>query len=181
MRVFRRIAALVVLAVVAGCAAPPDRSSILDELNPAPMSGRVWSRVTGTYLGPIHASTERGSYEGLMSMDTRLDLSGWSDAPDVVFRMDKGYTTSWTKYGEWHGTFTNIPDRRYGSQGGVIASTHAPDQLLLMLHRDRTATRSGSWMILTFRANGSVDVDWIGRSGWRGAGELWRASPVLNP
>lgn len=140
------------------------------------MPARLWSRVVGTYTGPIRASTERGSFEGLMAMETRLDLSGWSDAPDVVFRMDKGYSTAFTPYGEWNGTFTNIPSQRYGSQGQVIASTHAPNQLLLVLRRNRTATRAGSWMILTFRANGSADVDWIGRSGWRGTGELGRVS-----
>ncbi len=145
------------------------------------MPARVWSQVAGTYLGPIHASTERGSFEGLTSIETRLDLSGWSDSPEVVIRIDRGYSTSWTEYGEWHGTFTNIPAKRYGSQGQVIASTHAPNQLLLILHRNRTATHAGNWMILTFHENGHADVDWIGRSGWRGSGELWRATAVENP
>jgi hypothetical protein len=144
------------------------------------MSARAWSRVIGTYTGPIHASTERGGFEGLMSTETRLDLSGWSDAPEIVFQVDKGYSTAWTPYGEWHGTYTNIPERQYGSQGGVLASTHAPNQLLLMLRRNRSATQ-GSWLILTFRANGKADVDWIGRSGWRGGGELWKEPATLNP
>ncbi len=51
----------VLAAAVASCAAPPKRSAVLDELNAEPMSGRVWSQVTGTYTGCIRASTERGS------------------------------------------------------------------------------------------------------------------------
>jgi hypothetical protein len=182
MRFFTRIAALAALSIgVAGCAEPISRTSVLDELNPAPMSPRAWSQVVGTYLGPIHASTERGSFEGLTAIETRLDISGPPDSPDVIVRLDRGYSTSWTAYGEWHGTFTNITERRYGSQGAVIASTHAPNQMLLKLRRNRTTSPAGAWMILTFLGNGRVDVDWIGRSGWRGTGELWRDSPVLTP
>ena len=53
------------MRAIAGCAGPADRSAILDELNPAPMSARAWSRVVGTYTGPIRASTERGGFEGI--------------------------------------------------------------------------------------------------------------------
>ncbi len=175
-----RAAALVAMAAVAGCASPPDRSAILDELNPAPMSSRAWSHAVGTYIGPIHASTQRGGFDALAAMETRLDLSGWSDSPEVLFQMDKGYSTSWTEYGEWRGTFTNIPYRRYGAQGEVTATTHAPNQMLLVLRRNRTASREGVWLILTFHENGSADVDWVGRSGWRGQGELSRAT-LPNP
>ena len=178
MRFFRRIAALAALAAAfAGCAGPAERRAALDELNPAPMSARVWSRVIGTYAGPTHASTGRGGFHGLMSIETRLDLSGWSDAPKVVLRVDRGYSSAWAEYAEWQGTYTNIPSKRYGAQGEVFASTHAPNQALLVLRRNNTLTRAGSWLILTFRANGDADVDWIGRSGWRGSGELWRALP----
>jgi hypothetical protein len=162
------------LALLAGCAGPGNRNAVLGELNPAPIPARNWSRIVGTYTGPIHASTQRFGYEGLSSMETRLDLSGWADAPAVVFQMDKGYSTSWTEYGERKGTYTNIPDKRYGSQGIVIASSHAPDQVLLVLRRDTTAIHKGTWLILTFLTNGNVDVDYVGRSGWRGAGELTR-------
>jgi hypothetical protein len=166
--------ALTALALLAGCAGPGNRNAVLDELSPAPISGRTWSRIVGTYTGPIHASTERFGFEGLSAMETRLDLSGWADAPAVIFRMDKGYSTSWTMYGERNGTYTNIHDQRYGSQGTVVASSHAPNQLLLVLRRDTTANHKGTWLILTFLADGSVDVDYIGHSGWRGSGELSR-------
>jgi len=166
--------ALTALALLTGCAGPNNRNAVLNELNPAPISGRTWSRVVGTYTGPIRSSTIRFGYEGLSAMETRLDLSGWADAPAVVFQMDKGYSTAWTEYGERKGTFTNIPDKRYGSQGTVVASSHFPNQLLLVLRRDTTANRKPMWLILTFLANGNVDVDYIGRSGWRGAGELTR-------
>jgi hypothetical protein len=179
MRVFQRIAALVALAVtIAGCEGPSNRNLILDELNAAPMSPRAWSRATGTYTGAIRVATERYGFEDLSAMDTRLELSGWADSPQVIFRMDRGYSTAWTEYGEWKGTFTNIPDQRYGTQGTVTASTHAPDQALLVLRRNGASTQSGNWLILTFRGNGTIDVDWIGRAGFRGQGELSRV-PVL--
>ena len=78
-------------------------------------------------------------------METRLDLSGWSDDPGVVFRMDKGYSTSWTEYGEWKGTFTNIPDKRYGSQGSshrlhARAQSIAPDPQAQRIPRPRQGT-----------------------------------------
>ena len=174
MPLLRFIAPLFALALLAGCAGPNNRNAVLDELSPAPMSNRAWAHVVGTYTGPIHASTVRMGFEGLSAMETRLDLSGWPDAPAVVFQMDKAYSTAWTEYGERKGTFTNIPDKRYGSQGTVVASTHAPNQMLLVIRRDTTASRHGSWLILTFLDNGDVDVDYIGHSGWRGQGELTR-------
>jgi hypothetical protein len=170
----RFLTPLALLVMLAGCAGPNNRNAVLDQLNPAPISRHTWARIVGTYTGPVHASTIRFGYEGLSSMETRLDLSGWADAPDVVFQMDKGYSTAWTEYGERKGTYTNIPSRRYGSQGTVEASTHAPNQMLLVLRRDTTAVHHGTWLILTFLRNGDVDVDYIGRSGWRGQGELTR-------
>jgi hypothetical protein len=138
------------------------------------MPARAWSRVVGTYTGPVRATTIRFGFEGQSSIDARLDLSGWADDPEAVFRIDKTYSSPWTMYGETEGTFTNIPAKRYGSQGTVVASTHFPNQMLLVIRKDVTATRAGSWLILTFLGDGRVDVDWIGRSGWRGSGELWR-------
>jgi hypothetical protein len=174
LRLLAPLTPLAFLAMLAGCAGPNNREVVLDELNPAPVSGRTFARIAGTYTGPIHASTIRFGYEGLSSMETRLDLSGWADAPGVVFQVDKGYSTGWTEYGERKGTFTNIPDKRYGSQGTLVASTHAPNQLLLALRRDTTLSHRNAWLILTFLRNGDVDVDYIGRSGWRGQGELSR-------
>jgi hypothetical protein len=179
MRFFPFLGAFSVLVMaLAGCAGSPDRHAALNQLNPAPMTPAVWSRLIGTYTGPIHSSTIRFGFEGQSSTSVRLDLSGWADDPGVVFRFDKGYSTAWTMYGEKKGTFTNIPARRYGSQGTVVASTHYPDQILLVLRRDTTFTHANSWMILTYLGNGRLDVDWIGHSGWRGSGELWR-SPEL--
>jgi hypothetical protein len=181
MRVFTGI--VVVLAVaLSGCASPPDRSAILNDLNPAPVSAREWQRMTGSFTGPIRAARDRSGYEALTAIEIRLDLSGWADSPAAVVRMSRGYTTAWTEYGEWVGNFTNVPSQVYGSQGDVVASTHAPNQLLLILHRRNAASKAGAWMILSFRPDGeSVDVDWVGRSGWRGTGELTRTPVSYNP
>jgi len=181
MRVFRRIAALATLAVtIAGCAGYPDRRTVLNELDPAPMTERAWSRVTGTYTGPVRSVTLRGGFEGESTMETRLDLSGWPDAPEAVLRVDTGFSTAWAMYGERRGTYTNIPSQRYGSQGTLYASTHAPNQLLLQLRRYGASTGTGNSMILTFLGKGKVEVDMIGHSGWRGDGELWRVEAPLT-
>ena len=184
MRVFRRIAALAALAIsiagVAGCAGSRDRQAILDELNPAPMSRQAWSRAIGTYTGPIRSSTQRGGFEGYSSMDVRLDLSGGVDSPEVQLKIDNGFSTAWAYYGERKGFYTDIPSKRYGAQGTVFASTHAPNQLLLQTRRYGASSGTGVWMILTFQPGGIIDVDTIGHSGWRGDGELWRAPSLLR-
>lgn len=172
-RFFVRLALVSLVAVLAGCGTE-DRDAAIDTLNPAPMSAAMWSRVPGTYAGPIRETTERYGFEDLAAMDTRLDLSGWADSPAVVFRMIRGYSTAWTMYGEWKGTFTNIPAKRYGTQGTVTATTHAPNQMLLILRRNGASPLKGTWMILTFQPDGSIDVQWLGHAGWHGEGELWR-------
>jgi len=175
MSLLRYLAPIAALALaISGCAGPPNRNAVLDTLNPAPMSPQAWSRVVGTYNGPIRATTIRYGFEAQAAMETRLDISGTPDAPLIIFKTNSGYSTSWSQYDERRATYTNIPSERYGSQGTVTASTHAPNQMLITLRRDTTLTHKGIWMILTFTGDGKVDVDWIGHSGWRGNGELWR-------
>ena len=113
-------------------------------------------------------------------METRLDLSGWADEPEVILQEENAFTTSWVYYGERQGTYTNIPSKWYGAQGRVYASTHAPNQLLLKLRRYGFSAGTGSWMILTFHGKDTIDVDLIGHSGWRGDGELWRVPSILR-
>ena len=175
MRLFSRIGLLAALSIlVTGCEGPFERQGILRELNPAPMTAQAWSHIVGSYTGPVRESTMRNGTEGLSSMEIRLDLSGWATDPEAVFRMDKSYATAWTPFAVWKGTFTNIYEKRYGTQGSLRISTHAPDQILLTLRRNGELTGDATWAILTYRGNGILDVDWIGRSGWRGEGELWR-------
>jgi hypothetical protein len=114
-------------------------------------------------------------------METRLDLAGSADSPDVILRLDTGFSTAWAMYGERKGTYTNISSKRYGAQGAILATTHAPNQLLLETRRFGASTGTGTWMILTFRGNGTVDIDVLGHSGWRGEGELWRVPAILTP
>lgn len=167
------------MLAVAGCAGPSNRRAIFAELDPAPMTERAWARVAGTYGGPIHSSTQRNNFEGLSVHNVRLDLSGSSYAPEVLLQDDNDYASAWTPYGERRGTFTNIPVKRYGSQGSVAASTHAPNQLLLKVRRNGLSTQ-GIWLILTFEANGSASVDFVGRNGWRGEGDLVRVLPLAT-
>jgi hypothetical protein len=168
-------------AALAGCATPSHRNAILNELDPAPMTPRAWSQVAGSYSGPVRLTTMHGAFEGEKTTEIRLDLSGSTDAPGVFLRMDSGLSTAWMPYGERKGSYTNIPSKRYGTQGAVFASTHAPDQLLLRLRRNGVSTSTGNWLILTFGRNGVVNVDMVGHSGWRGDGELWRVPATLTP
>lgn len=169
--------AAMVLAILfcAGCAGPTNRQYILDELDPNPMTPRAWDRAVGVYSGPIRSTTMRNGYEGLSTRDVRIDLSGSADDPQVWFKEVNDFSGAWTTFAEHKSTYTNIPARRYGSQGWLIASTHAPNQLLIRFRRSGLAV--SAWrMILTFNENGSADVEFIGHSGWRGSGELWRST-----
>jgi len=174
MRFLRFFGTIGALAVITGCAGPPNREAALSGLNPVPMSAGAWAKAVGTYTGSIRASTIRFGFEGLSETDSRLELSGPVYAPAVLIRMDRGYSTAWSTYKEWKGTFTNITAKRYGSQGTVSATTHAPNQMLIVLRRDGTASHHGSWMVMTFLEDGDIGVDWIGKSGWRGSGEFSR-------
>jgi len=168
------------ILTVAGCSGYPDRRVILNGLSPALMSGRAYASVVGTYTGPVRSTTQRGGFEGESTIESRLDLSGEADNPQVALKMDTGFSTAWAMYGERKGVYSNIPSRRYGSQGVVFASTHAPNQMLLQLRRFGASAGTGAWVILTFQDDGVIDVDWIGHSGWRGSGELWRVPPVMR-
>ena len=180
-RLFRATVLAALVVTLAGCATPSDRDAILNQLDPAPMTPRAWSQVAGSYSGPVRLTTMHGASEGEKTTEIRLDLSGGTNGPGVFLRMDTGLSTAWMPYGERKGTYTNIPSKRYGTQGTVFASTHAPDQLLLRLRRNGVSTFTGGSMILTFGRDGVVNVDMFGHSGWRGDGELWRVPATLTP
>jgi len=171
---------LMAAAILAGCAGPSNRNAVFNELNPAPMTASAWARIRGTYTGPIHASTDRFGVHALAQMETRLDINGSAYDPAVTLQIDKGYSTSWTAYGEHKGTYTNVPYRRYGSQGTIVASSHYPNQMLVTVRRVSTLNHKPSWLVLTFLPSGSIDVDYLGLSGWRGSGELWRIPGYIS-
>ena len=174
----RKPLCLVLVLALAGCAGPADRKAIYAQLSPATVAESAWGHMKGTYTGPVRASTQRTGFEGQSSTEVRLDTSGPADAPDVVLQCDRGYSTAWSIYGERKGVYTNIPSRRYSSQGFVYATSHAPNQLLLQMHRYGLCPGIQFSMILTFRRDGNVSAEWIGPSGWHGDGELWRV-PLL--
>jgi len=75
--------------------------------------------------------------------------------------------------------FTNISQRRYGVPTSVLAYSHGPNQLLISLQPKLLSPYRGAAMILTFRGNGSVGVEFIGHFGRRGSGRLERL-PTFN-
>jgi hypothetical protein len=187
MRFFTRIAAaavsaaaLAAIAGLAGCAGPSNRQAIFAELNPAPMTPAQWANIRGVYTGPVRATTDRFGWEGQSTTEYRINLEGDVSAPEVLVDCDKGFSTSWTLYGERRRTYTNIPSRRYGTQGMVYATTHGADQVLLQLRKYGVSGRVETSLILTFRPNGHVSVEFIGPSGWHGDGELWRVPALLK-
>jgi len=137
------------------------------------MTQRAWSRAEGSYVGPLRSTSLRGGFEGQSVIETRIDLSGWVDNPAVTMQTNNGFSTAWAMYGERKGLYTNVPAKRYGSQGTIYASTHAPDQLLLILRRFGASAGTTDWLIITFHGDNAY-VDVIGHSGWRGEGELWK-------
>jgi hypothetical protein len=96
---------------------------------------------------------------------------------------DKGFSTAWAMYGERRGTYSNVPSKRYGSQGVVYATTHAPNQVMIEMRRFGLFSfrTSGPFMILTFRPEtGHLGVEWVDHAGWRGEGELWRLPAAVQ-
>jgi len=173
-RTLAQWAALVAVAAsMAACSGPADRQNILARLNPAFMGPRTWEHYVGTYTGPIHADSMRFGYEGLSTRSIQITLSGRTDYPLVTLKEVNDTSSAFDEYVERKATYTNNPVQRYGAQGWVLASTHAPNQLLVRFRRYGIAV-SALRMIMTFNADGSADVDFFGHSGWRGTGELWR-------
>ena len=164
---------------VSGCAFLSQRSAAFRPLAPDPMTPEAWAQVTGVYSGPIRATTKRFGTEGIRVFETRLELFGSPESPDVFIKIRTTHSGAWTAYSEKTETFTNIPERRYGTQGYVFASSHAPDQLLLRLRPNGVSLDVRPTMILTFRGRGYVDVQWLASNGWHGEGSLHRV-PVFT-
>jgi hypothetical protein len=167
------------LAGFTGCGGVTAREHALTVLSPQPMNPAQWQRVTGLYAGPIRAATTRFGYEALSVRELRMEISGTAEEPLVFLKMQTSHAGAWTAYSEKTETFTNISERRYGTQGYVFASSHAPDQLLLRLRANGVSWNVRPRMILTFRGRSCIDVDWIAESGWRGEGTLQRL-PIFS-
>jgi len=138
------------------------------------MSERAFARIAGVYLGPVRTTTKRFGTQGIRLFEMRLELYGNPESPDVFLKLHTAFTGAWEAYGENSEEFTNIPERRYGTQGFIVATTHAPNQIMLSPRTGALSPHLGSFMIVTFRGRNRADVTWIGRSGWHGGGTLHR-------
>jgi len=177
MRSFLRATSLLSLAVLfflTGCGTIPQRRAIRESVSPDPIDPRMFARIAGVYTGPIRTTTKRFGTQGVRLFETRLEVYGSPESPDVFFKIQTAFTGAWNVYGENSEEFTNIPDRRYGTQGYIVATTHAPDQLRIKLRAGAFSPHVGSFLIVTFRGRDCADVRWIGRSGWHGEGSLHR-------
>jgi len=94
-------------------------------------------------------------------------------------KMQTGYTSEWAPYGERTEAFTNIPERSYGTQGGFLASTHAPDQLLLRFRSGPLSSNAHVFWIIEFHGRDCAEVTAISPWGRHGEGTLHRV-PVFS-
>lgn len=154
---------------------------MVETLSPAPMGPGMFARVDGVYLGPVRVKTKRFGSEGIRLFEMRLEIAGSPHSPDVFIKLHTAYTGAWNVYGESREEFTNIPERRYGTQGYVVATSHAPNQLLLRPRPGPLSPHAGSFMIVTFSGPNRADVTWIGKSGWHGGGRLHRVPRFHDP
>ena len=156
------------------------------------MSPRAWKNCVGIYKGTIHSAAfahtdiggatfgtldvelESAQPPGVTVAEVRLDLSGTPDCPLVYLEMDSSATSEWVPSGTYFEKYTNIPHRKYGVRYGVLAYSHAPNQLLISLKPDLFSPNRGAAMILTFRGRGVVDIEYIGHFSRRGNGNLSR-------
>lgn len=162
-----------------GCAVLSQRRAPFSALAPEPMTPQQWKPLTGIYSGTIRATTRRLGTEGVRVFEARLELSGNPESPDVFLKIRTTHSGAWTTYSEKTETFTNIRVRRYGTDGYVLASTHAPDQVLLRLQPNGLWLDVRPTMILTFHAPGWADVQWLASNGWHGEGSL-RSVPIFT-
>ena len=177
-RLLRTAAAVVsgclTLCLISGCGGIGARRAVLDTLSPYTVSGREWSRMIGTFSGPTRITTNRFGNEAVEILTMSLEISGDPLAPKIFLRMRTDHSGAWSFYNEHLASFTNILARRYSTQGYVTATTHAPNQLLIFIHRNDLTTDPGPFMIVTFRGRDCADVEYLGKSGWRGEGSLMR-------
>jgi len=161
--------------LVAGCASIRDRNVVLRGLHPHPIAADEWSRLTGVYTGPLRADVRTffGS-RGVSTADARLELYGSAERPLAYFKWSTAYSSAITPIGFRTETYTNIPERRYGTPSRVRPSSHAPNELLLKLHPNLLSPTSFTYLILRFQGDGSATVDYLGHFGWRGIGKLLR-------
>lgn len=170
--------ALCLTLLATGCAGVGKRRAVVRALAPETMTPEQWSRVVGVYIGPVRATTIRFGDEGVTVLQTRIEISGRPEAPEIFLKVQTSFSGAWIPYSEKLETFTNIPERRYGTQGYIFASSHDPNQILLRLRPNGIPLGVRPRLILSFHAHGCADVEYLGPSGWRGEGTLHRV-PVF--
>jgi len=194
MEIFRRATLIFCLSLLFfGCSTVDQRKAFFENLSPDRMSKSAWKHYTGAYRGTIHSSaypngvmganarewvfqTDASMEPGVTVAEVRLDLSGTPEEPQVYLEMDSACSSEWVTSGTYFEKFTNIPQRQYGVKNGLLAYSHAPNQLLISLKPEFFSPNRGAAMILTFRGKGYVDIEYIGHFSRRGIGNLSRVT-----
>ena len=167
--------ALFFLLLLGGCASVSYRNVVLQNLDPAPIEYRDWQRIKGIYTGPLRARTDTfWGTEGVGVSDSRLEIYGPPEAPLVFFKWNTVFTSALIPTDTRSESYTNIPERRYGVKGRLLASSHAPGEVLLELHPNVFSPTSFTYLIIRFHGRGCADMDYLGHFGWRGIGRLYR-------
>ena len=181
MEIFRRLLLLFcVIPFFAGCSSTEDLRTVnFGNLSSSPVSGRTWKSYIGMYQGTVHTTARSFGTTAITVTEIQLELSGTPENPLIYLVMDSSCTSAWAMSGSYSETFTNIIQRRYGIPAWVVAESHGPNQLLIKLQTQTFSPYRDASLLLTFRGNGSVGVDFIGRYGRHGSGRL-ESLPAFN-
>lgn len=156
---------------LAGCTIP-EHPPLLHDLSPAPMSPLDWEKSCGIYVGPIRSTSWHFGTEGVSVAETRLEISGTTGNPLIYIKMETAFTSAGNRSGNRTESFTNIAERRYGTPQGLVASSHAPNQLYIRLLASASSPSYGAFMIVTFHGRNPAHVEFVEHLSRRGDGML---------
>lgn len=158
-----------------GCPSIRDRQAVLRGFSPQPIAPEDWSAMTGIYTGPLRADVHTFfGTRGVSTSDARLEIYGSAEHPLVYFKWHTVYSSALTPVSMRTETYTNIPERQYGTQSRIRPVSHAPNELLLKLHPNVLSPTSFTYLVVRFHGDGCATVDYLGHFGWRGIGRLHR-------
>src|SRR5450432_2219893 len=112
-----------------------------------------------TYAEPVRSLSSRFGTTGTRVDNVRGELGGTPEAPLVFLRMRMVYSSADIAYGERIESFTNIPEREFGTKARLVVVSHAPNQLYIGLQPEIFSPNRGTAMIVTFHDKGCTEVD----------------------
>jgi len=182
MQAFRHFILIIsLISCLSGCSSVREREDFFSKLSPERINGADWHRLVGVYKGYTSSCSRAFGNNGVTEDEIILEISGGAENPLVYMIKQSSASSAWNASVSYTEKFTNIPQRVYGGAKQVLVSSHAPNELLISLKPELFSPNRGTAMILTFREDGSVDVEYIGHYGRRGIGRLLPVPSFGNP